>query len=167
MSNADETHFVFNMDNSRTLVICGNEEVRYADVTSGGEGITMLVRLRGGQAATAQPSFLIFINNDRNYPIRGFPDNISAVPYRGGPKDWMVSTNMLEFLNEERTIKALPDGKMRTIFTFYCSSHIMNEDVNAAEAILTTLRYVPTNTTELNQSCGSFFIQKLKEAWRK
>lgn len=47
-SNADEIHFMINMDNGKTLGFCGDEHVPYADVTSGGEALTMLVRLNGG-----------------------------------------------------------------------------------------------------------------------
>lgn len=48
VENADETHFVFNMDNGRTLGLKGDEHVKYADVVSGDEGITMMVNIMGG-----------------------------------------------------------------------------------------------------------------------
>eukprot|EP00171_Calliarthron_tuberculosum_P003520 IDg3520t1 len=53
LGNADETHFLFNVDNGRTLGFAGQSEVKYADVVSGGEGMTMLVRLSGEEM---QPS---------------------------------------------------------------------------------------------------------------
>jgi hypothetical protein len=34
--NADETHFVVNMDNGRTQGMIGDGDVKYADVVSGG-----------------------------------------------------------------------------------------------------------------------------------
>ena len=37
VENADETHFVINYDNGRTLGFAGEEAVKYADVVSGGE----------------------------------------------------------------------------------------------------------------------------------
>lgn len=43
MENADETHFVFNMDNGRKIGFRGDEDVKYADVVSGDEAITMIV----------------------------------------------------------------------------------------------------------------------------
>ncbi len=49
IENADETHFVFNMDNGRTVGFRSQEHVRYADVPSGNEGITMMVRITGGK----------------------------------------------------------------------------------------------------------------------
>ena len=45
--NVDETHFIINMDNGKTLGFAGDTEVRYADVVSGGLNMTMVVRLTG------------------------------------------------------------------------------------------------------------------------
>ena len=49
VENVDETHFVVNMDNGRNLSFVGCGEVKYADVSSGGEGITMMVQITGGK----------------------------------------------------------------------------------------------------------------------
>ena len=51
VDNVDETHFMINMDNERTLGFSGESEVKYADVVSGGEGVTMMVHLNGGRDA--------------------------------------------------------------------------------------------------------------------
>ncbi len=51
IENNDETHFVINMDNGRALGFAGDDNVKYADVVSGGEGITMILRLTGGKRA--------------------------------------------------------------------------------------------------------------------
>ena len=40
--NADETHFIIHFDNGKTLGIPGDTEVRYADVTSGEEGLSLI-----------------------------------------------------------------------------------------------------------------------------
>lgn len=48
MKNADKTHFVITCDNGRTLGFCGTDEVKYADIVSGGEGLTMIVSQSGG-----------------------------------------------------------------------------------------------------------------------
>ncbi|RHY23144.1 hypothetical protein DYB25_007428 [Aphanomyces astaci] len=42
LCNMDETHFVINEDNGRTLGFRGDSEVKYADVVSGGVGMTMM-----------------------------------------------------------------------------------------------------------------------------
>lgn len=75
VENLDETHFMLNMDNSRTLGFVGDENVKYADVSSGGEGMAMVVRLTGGRDAQIEPPFLIFENQNKSYLIRAVPDN--------------------------------------------------------------------------------------------
>lgn len=111
MSNADETHFIINMDNGKTMGFCGDKEVKYADVTSGGEGMTMLIRLSGGRKARIEPPLMIFKNKTRSYPIRGVPDDVPGVAYRSGPRGWMDTTIMKEWLREPRVIKKLPHKK--------------------------------------------------------
>ena len=64
MSNLDETHFMINMDNGKTLWFSGDQKIGYADVTSGGEGMTMVVRLSGGPCARIEEPFMIFKNKD-------------------------------------------------------------------------------------------------------
>lgn len=49
--NADETHFIINFDNGKTLRFRGDASVKYADVTSDGEGMTMMVRIFGGETS--------------------------------------------------------------------------------------------------------------------
>ena len=47
ISNADETHFLINLDKHRTLGRCGETAVKYADVVSGCQGMTMMVCIYG------------------------------------------------------------------------------------------------------------------------
>ena len=69
IENVDETHFIINMDNGRTLRFRGDGGAKYADVVSGGIGITMVVHLSGGQNVVIHDPFLIFQNKDCKYPI--------------------------------------------------------------------------------------------------
>jgi hypothetical protein len=71
VENADETHFVINMDNGKTLGFRGDNDVKYANVVSGRMGMTMLVRLTGGPGATICAPFMMFQNASGSYPIRG------------------------------------------------------------------------------------------------
>ena len=59
VKNANETNFVFNMDNGRTIGFRGQESVKYADVLFGGEGITKMVRLTGGVRAKIEAPMLL------------------------------------------------------------------------------------------------------------
>lgn len=105
ISNADETHFVFNMDDGRTLGLPNDQDVRYADVTSDTEGMKMLVRISGGINARIEPPFMIFKNKTRNYRMRNVPGSVPGVAYRTGPKEWMDSLNMIEWLQERLLIE--------------------------------------------------------------
>lgn len=61
--NVDETHFIINVDNGMTLDFRGDNDVKYADVVSGGIGMTMVVRLTAGPEAIICAPFMIFQND--------------------------------------------------------------------------------------------------------
>lgn len=160
VENADETHFIINVDNGRTPGFSGDKEVKYADVVSGGEGFTMVVRLTGGRDARIAAPFMIFKNGDRNYPIRGVPDNVPGAAYRTGPKGWMDTTVMPQWLSEPRAITALPHRR-RIMYVDNCSGHTATTDlIQATERINTELRYFPPNATHLIQPCDSFLSKR-------
>ena len=69
IDNLDETHFVINVDNGRTLGFRGNSIVRYAEVVSGGDSMIMVVRISRGRRAMIEAPMLIFINMNGNYLI--------------------------------------------------------------------------------------------------
>ena len=48
VGNMDETHFIVNIANGRMLGFRGDENVKYADVVSGGENMILMVRNTGG-----------------------------------------------------------------------------------------------------------------------
>jgi len=167
LENVDETHFVINMDDGRTLSFIGANDVRYADVSSGNDAITMVVRLTGGRKASIQPPFLIFLNKSRNYPIRGVPDDVPGVSYRTSPKAWMDRTVFVQWLSEPRAIRKDEFGRKKVIFVDNCSGHGETEaQLGQLKAINGDLRVLSPNSTHLCQSCGSFVIQKIKERWR-
>lgn len=49
MENMDETHFIIDIDNFRTLSARGEQKIRYADVLSGTIEMTMIVHVTGGK----------------------------------------------------------------------------------------------------------------------
>ena len=59
LENADEIHFMFNMDYGRTLGFSGESKMNYADVVSGDDGVTMPVRLSGGGDARVPNTFVV------------------------------------------------------------------------------------------------------------
>ena len=54
----------------------GDCNVRFADVVSGDEGMTMMVLLGGCPEAHMGLPMLVFKNGNRSYPIRAVPDNV-------------------------------------------------------------------------------------------
>ena len=167
VEDVDETNFVINMDNGRNLSFVGCGEVKYADVSSGGEGMTMMVRITGGKNALIQPPFIVFQNKSRNYPIRRVPDDVPGVPYRTGPKGWMDKRVFGEWLLETRAISKDAFGRQWTIVLDNCSGHlepdIQRENLAKINAVI---KFLSKNATHLCEQADSFVIQKLKQRWR-
>ena len=125
-----------------------------------------MLRLTGGHIARVMPAFLIFQNQARNYPIRGVPDNVPGASYRTQPKGWIDCMIFLEWLREPRAISCDSYGRERTIFLDNCSGHGETDPQQAAlQKLMTSLRFLPPNATDLCQPCDSFVIQKLKDRW--
>ncbi|KAL3686242.1 hypothetical protein R1sor_004264 [Riccia sorocarpa] len=166
--NVDETHFVINMDNGRTLGFRGDRDIKYADVVSGGVSMTMVVKVTGGRSAKISSPFMIFQNDNCSYPIRGVPDNIPGVSYRTTRKSFMTNACLLEYYNERRASWADPSGGTRVQWLDNVSSHNMTPEIEEAlRNIRTEVRYLPANSTHLTQPCDTFVISKIKDAWTK
>jgi hypothetical protein len=56
--------------------------VTYVDVVSGGDSMTMVVRISGGRRSLIEAPMLIFMNGNNRYPIRRLDNNIPGVSYR-------------------------------------------------------------------------------------
>lgn len=55
--NMDETHFIVNEDDGSTLGYRGEKMIKYADVTSGGVGMTLCVTIRGKDTIDTKPNW--------------------------------------------------------------------------------------------------------------
>ena len=168
VDNCDETHFVVNMDNGRTLGFKGDSQVKYADVVSGGEGMTMMVRITGGTGASIEPPMMIFANGNRSYPIRGIPDDVPGVSYRTQPKGWMDRKTFVEWLSNKRAISRDHLGRERVLFLDNCGGHSETPEARSAlRRLNTSLRFLPPNTTDICQPADSFIISKIKDEWSR
>lgn len=168
VENMDETHFIFNMDNHKTLGKRGAKKVNYVDVVQGGEGFTMVLRMTGGVNAKIEAPFLIFKNKQRNHPMRGTPDNVPGASYRTQPRGWMDAIVFNQWLREPRAIKQDADERDRFLFTDNASGHKLNaQTVVSLNAIMTELCFLPANATHLIQPLDAFIIQKIKEVWHR
>lgn len=89
VENIDETHFLINVSNGRTLGFMGGKNLSVAEVVNGSGGMTMVVRINGGQNAMIVPHFIVFKNADRSYPLRNFHDNVPGVSYHTSTKSFV------------------------------------------------------------------------------
>lgn len=100
IENADATHFVFNMDNGRTVGMRGDEKGEYADIVVGDEGVTMMVCITGGRNAHIEPYMLVFKN--QNTLLRVFLMHFRAFDTdrdrRGG---WIIESLRSDCPNRE------------------------------------------------------------------
>ena len=168
VENSDETHFAINMDNKKTLALKGSDNVKYADVVGGGDGMTLMVRVTGGVDAKIYASLMIFSNKDRSYPIRGLVDDVPGVCYRTGSKGWMDHQVFVQWLEEKRANPPDKYGRRKVIFMDNCSGHNdTNESVAALAKLNAEIRKLPANATDLCQPADSFIISKIKDVWRR
>lgn len=154
------------MDDGRTLCFVNAQEVRYANFTSGFEGMTMLVRISGGTKAIIKASLMIFKKKNRGYPMRNIPYYIPEVAYRTQRKGSKDLIDMFEWLCETRVVTLLPNGNLYHLYSDNCSGHNLTEELlGTAERVQTTLNYIPLDTTKIAQPCDALVIQKIKVAW--
>ena len=132
VENMDETHFVFNMYNHKTLGFRGSNKVNYADVVGGCDGFSMVLRLKDGVDAKLMQPFLIFKNRDRSYPMMNLPVSIDGVSYRTQPRAWIDDTVFEEWLREPRAIDRDAENRTRHLFMDNCSGHKHTENVTSA-----------------------------------
>ena len=67
MENVYKTHFVVNLDNGRTLRFKDDTSVKYAEVVSGEDSLTMVIRIFRGRRSMIEDPMLIFTNSGSNY----------------------------------------------------------------------------------------------------
>jgi hypothetical protein len=115
IKNVDETHFIINIDNGKTLGFYGNQAVEYTDVVSRGGAMTMVVRIIGGVRAAIMTPMIIFTNQMRNYPIHGVEDNVPRVCYRTGSKGWMDMELFMQYFAEPRTYQGDPHQHLKHV----------------------------------------------------
>lgn len=163
MENANEMHFYFNMDNGWTLGIRGDETIKYADVTSGGEGMTMMVRISGRKEYLVENPFMKLKSKDGNYPIRGAEDYVPGISYRTGPQGWIDSRVMKENVLVKRALLPLPNGTKCVLSTDNCGGHKKFEDLeDSLTASDTEICFFTANAADLPQHADSFLCKNIK-----
>ncbi|OWZ04528.1 hypothetical protein PHMEG_00023552 [Phytophthora megakarya] len=131
MYNMDETHFIVDMDNGKTLSFKRDQHVKYADVVAGTTGMTMVVLLQGGYSTKVGTPMMIFTSSSCNYPIQGVPDNVSVfmgVAYRTAKKGFMTSKVFAQWLGEARILRRLPREQKLIIWADNYCGHSLSDD---------------------------------------
>jgi hypothetical protein len=168
IENVDETHFVIDFDTRKTLGFVGETTIKYADVVSGGEGMTLVVRITGGKAARVTSPMLIFQNENKSYPIRGVPDDVQGACYRTGKKGWTDQRVFREYLMERRAMWPDQKGRLKTIYLDNCGGHLSDDQCpDELQRLNARLCFFPANATDLCQAADSFVIAKLKDIWSR
>jgi hypothetical protein len=168
IENKDETHFVINMDNSHTLGFQGDTTVKYVEMVSSGNSMTMVVRICGGRRSLIEVPMLIFTNGNNKYPIRGFDDNIPGVSYRTKPKGWMDHALFSKYFTKPRAFQPDLHGHTKVIWVDNYSSHrIILRLTTVLTEKQTVLRFLPLYCTHLYQPVDTFIILKIKDAWTR
>jgi hypothetical protein len=93
------------MDNGRTLGFQGDTIVKYADVVSSGNSMTMVVRISGGRRSLIEVPMFILTNGNSKYFIQGLDDNISRISYRTKSKDWMDHALFPKYFTKPRAFQ--------------------------------------------------------------
>lgn len=168
IENCDKIHFVINYGAAKTLVFRGDEEVRCAHATLGGDGMTMtLYKARGPHFHMANP-FMKFKKQDIKFLIRVTPDNIPVVSYYSGPKGWV---DKLWSYSEWRNAShwgAYQRVQWEYFLMDSCSRHTEKDELRQAlSKVNIEVKFFPANATDLVQPADSFIIQKFKAAWSK
>ncbi|EGZ16438.1 hypothetical protein PHYSODRAFT_502225 [Phytophthora sojae] len=150
IENIDETHFVIDFDTGKTLGFSGEQQTKYADVVSGGEGMTMVVRLLGGASARPPPSpMMIFMNAEGKHPIRGVPDYTPGVCYRSSKKGWMTQRLFRNYLSERKAMRADPHDRNKTIYLDNCSKPT-NVKMNSTQSM-----QISSSSLQMPPTCAS------------
>ncbi len=171
VENIDETHCKVNLDNGKTLGFRGDNDVKYTDVVSGGMGMTLMIRQTGEPHARIYNPCVIFQNISESYPIRGVPDDVPGVCYRTTKKSFITQKLWAQYLQEPRAHyheHATDRSKQRVIFVDNFNGHHDDGNGNmhaALESNNATICYLVAAATDKIQSCDSFVILKIKDAY--
>lgn len=81
IGDAENTHYIFIMDNGKSLGFIGGKQVKYVKVLSSGETLILMVRLYDREKETIHLPMMVLKNHNIYYRIRGVPDTVAGVIY--------------------------------------------------------------------------------------
>jgi hypothetical protein len=152
------------LDNGRTLGFRRDTTIKYADVVSSGDSMTMVVRISGGRRSLIEAPMLIFTNGNSTYPIRGLDDNIPRVSYKTGPKGWMDQVLFPKFFLEPRAFQSDLHRRTKVVWVDNYSIHRITPRLTTMLIKKQTiLKFLPPCCTHLCQPADTFIISKIKD----
>ena len=125
MENINETYFVMNMNNGRTVEFKGDITIPYVEVVSGGVSMTMVIRIYGGRRSTIKIPMLIFTNSNCSYHVYDLDDNIPRICYRIRSKGWMDQTLFAKYFSKAKAFKSNVHGHSKVVWVDNCMGHNM------------------------------------------
>ncbi|KAE9132223.1 hypothetical protein PF002_g17771 [Phytophthora fragariae] len=150
--NMDESHFVIDLDDGKTLDFRGVAQVKNRSVVSGREGTTMCVLLRGGSNARVECPMLIFKNKKGQLPYPG-----TAICNTGGGVPDVANSFHQQQPNAGVAVRSALLGARRAVcqdthaVDRQCESSQRGEVVAAAKKLRTGVKLFPANVTDLVQ----------------
>ena len=128
----DETYFIFNMDDSKTLGLLVSANVNYVDVVGGADVFTLLLRLRGCRNAKLMNPFIRFKNRERNCPMINLPDDIPVISYRTQSRGWVDDIEFNAWLEEPHAINIDEMNRTDHLIQDECSVHKLTDAIRSA-----------------------------------
>ena len=166
IGNADETNFIINEENGITLGLCGDENMKYVEVISEGEGMEMMVRISGGKNSRVDIPMMICKKKLVITPYEECLMTIQVFVIELLPSGGFQKTKWLNGLAIIAHYQSFQMVKSVFLFMDNCSSHSISTELEQAlKSKNAELRFLPANATDLLQPVDSFVIQKLNAAW--
>lgn len=109
--NADETNFLLDTNDSRTIAMKGDKDVKFADVVSADMGMSMMVMLGHDPNELIEMPMFVFQNSSCSYPIRVVPDDFTGACYRSVKKNWMDRRVLAYWISEKRIFSKITNGE--------------------------------------------------------
>lgn len=166
VGNADEGHLVLIIDEGHMHGFWVDEDTRFVDFVSGGDSITLTVRITGGKQALIHILMSIFKTCNHSHMIRGGSDTIWGVWYRSSPKVGMDGRTWRKWIDKPCVLKNDTYGDTRIVYVNNYPPRIENFEVRVAlRRTSTKLDWSSGNIPERSKVADSLNIQK-SSWWR-
>lgn len=113
-------------------------DVNNAEVVSDGDGLTIIMRIVGGQDAIIETHFLVFTNKNETYRARRVPGDVDGVSHCTGSKSCTDANVTLLWLKSCKVMQSLPSNRRRIISVKNRNGHNETEALSAGFSLIRT-----------------------------